>query len=155
MLKAFHRFQIFEMLLFTISTVKKLVIIMFLFTLTTSHNKRKGTGNAQQVGSWTHKDVADDMNNNYIPNNKQNLPYIQDINIEQNYLNGVPIQNNAKGSSRVDISVTNNVNNNVHVGDIKTGNANYTTRQKNKNANNINGSNNQNGLTFNHQEINP
>lgn len=114
---------------------------MFLFTLTTSYNKRKGTGNAQQVGSWTHKDVADDMNNNYIPNNKQNLPYIQDINIEQNYLNGVPIQNNAKGSSRVDISITNNVNNNVHVGDIKTGNANYITRQKNKNANNINGSN--------------
>lgn len=42
----------------------------------------------------------------------------------------MPISNNAKGSSRVDISITNNVNNNVHVGDIKTGNANYTTRQK-------------------------
>lgn len=95
------------------------------------------------------------MNSNYIPNNLSNLPYIDEIQIEQNYLNGNQIQSNQKGSCRVDIAITNNINNNVHVGDIKTGRAGYSQKQRNKNERNINGSNNQNGLTFTHQEIRP
>ena len=121
---------------------------------TNNYNKLKGTGSAQVVGTKTHAAVATDMNN-YIANNKSNMPYIDKIYIEQNFQNGQIIQNNAKGSSRVDIAITNNVNNNIHVGDIKTGNAKYGTGQQNKNANNIAGGSNPNGYTFTHEQVKP
>jgi len=123
---------------------------------TSNYNKRKGTGTAQQVGSWTHADVANDINNNFTPNNIKYLPYIKRINIEQNYLDGRTIDNNAKNSSRVDIAIENKVNSNILVGDIKTGKATYTQRQQTKNSNNINGTgSNTKGYTFTHMEIKP
>ncbi|WP_294354435.1 RHS repeat-associated core domain-containing protein [uncultured Clostridium sp.] len=119
------------------------------------YKNRKGTGSAHKVGSWTHGDVASDMNNNFIPKNKKYLPYIEDIQIEQNYLNGRMINNNAKGSSRVDMLISNKVNKNIVVADIKTGRARYRGKQKRKNENNINGFNSRNRYTFTHIEIKP
>ena len=95
------------------------------------------------------------MENSYKPKNEKYLPYIDEIHIEKNYHNGSSIPNNAKGSSRVDIAITNKVNKNWHVGDIKTGKAEYKTRQKNKNERNIGGQNNYREYTFTHEEEKP
>ena len=112
----------------------------------------RGTGTAQQVGSWTHKAVADDMRNNFIPNQMSNLPYISRIEIERSYLLGQKKSTNVSGCSRPDIIIWNNVNNNIHVGDIKTGRAKYGTTQQNNNEVNIGGGGN---YTFTHQQIKP
>ena len=85
-----------------------------------NYAKCQNAGNARQVGTKTHTEVRDDMTD-YWNNNKGYYPYIKDVSIENSYLNGRTSNYNAAKSSRIDIVITNNANNIVHIADLKTG----------------------------------
>lgn len=123
---------------------------------TQDYNNRQGTGNARQVGTWTHNDVKNDMRD-FWKNNCGDYPYIKDVILEQTYLNGSTASYNANRSSRIDMVITNNINNNVHIVDLKTGGPRntYTSTQQSRNQNNYGGVGNPNHYVFTHQEIRP
>lgn len=94
--------------------------------------KHNPKSRAHETGSRVHKSVADDilLNKNRM---LADSPYLSNIQIEQSYLGGKTQQSNVKGSRRMDIIITNKVNTNVVVGDIKTGKAKYRNKQRNGN----------------------
>ncbi len=129
---------------------QKQVMNYYKNSTTKNYNLLAGTDKAHVVGTKTHKQVADDMRN-YFAVNKDYLPYIKDIHVEENFYRG-NIGVRKKGCSRLDIVIFNNVNNNVHVGDIKTGEAIYSSGQKRRNERNIRGNLN---YTFTHEGVKP
>ena len=90
-----------------------------------------GSGSSRRIGIWTHDDVKHDMTNYWLSNHGD-YPYIRDVSIENIYMNGLSGTYKASGSSRIDIVITNNSNNNVLIGDLKTGSLqnHYGTRQQ-------------------------
>lgn len=110
-----------------------------------------------QVGTKTHSDVAKDVTN-YWNSNKDNMPYIKDVFVEQSFKDGgIATKYNEAGSSRIDIVITNNSNSNVYIADLKTGGRRnkYSVAQQNKNSDNFGGKGNPNNYTYIHQEVRP
>ncbi len=120
------------------------------------YNQHLGKGTASQIGSWTHRDVAHDIET-FVNNNIGNMPFIEEVYVEQSFLNST--NRNGKGCSRPDLVIFNTLNSNVLIADIKTGKAKYGNRQKRKNEINIGTytpSSRQNRVNvFIHQEVKP
>lgn len=98
------------------------------------NGKKNSKGNDPtnaNIGSWTHSKVGTDMKT-YWEQNRDMYPYIKDVEIEKAYKNGerVPHGKESKDGKIVDIAIYNKVNDNAHVGDLKTFKDKFTKSEK-------------------------